>query len=242
MQFRKGTPGEGREQTAEQFAYTEVPAGLKAQWSGWVAGEPYWCKAHEHKPPGVVGTKVCVEWFSFGSLICPRCKPAVLPSDICYVPVYRETDHKACLVICHETVADLLAGLDYGTRVIIGRVERGASVFVRRAETQVPFVTSQKQRQAPCDLRLTLLTIWGYPQLTMWLKTTGRTTEPECKEAKPEPVKSDGKGFDPFHRNAAIRYGSGEPELSLEATHDAAREVLRKAQKASANGKHKPGG
>lgn len=240
MRWKKDTPGERTQKCAEQFAYTGTQFGLKNCWTAWAAAEPYWCRAHEHteKTPG---TKVCVSWFTDGALICPRCRPAVVPSELAYVFVYRELDHKACLVIVHDTVRDLVKGIEYGTRVLIGRVEKGASVFVKRADDQTPFRTEQECRKRPCDIAVSLLTMWGYPALTTWCSLPERTTPVSCEKVPgaeswrlsvpPPTTDTEALAMD-AHRTAGT---SGS-----DAVDDALQAAIKRAAKPSVNGNHTP--
>lgn len=239
MSWKKATPGRGGKPRAEHFTYTPTAHGTKNCWAGWMAGDVYWCEVHEHKPHAP-GTKVCLDWFTDGELVCPRCRPAVIPTVVAYVPIYREQDHKACVVICHETAADMLKGLRFGVRVLVGRVDEGASVFVRRTDDQSPFVSSIETRKSPCDLSTSLLTMWGYPQLQQWIANAIRKRKTEANEGKDPGTMSNGQPFGPLYRAAAARYTSVPEAVSSEdATAEAEREILRRAQKASTNGKHK---
>jgi hypothetical protein len=179
---KKATPGKGRGATPDQFSYTPTPVSLKA-WYAWCAGEPEWYEVHEHtdRQPG---TKICVDWATDGALECPRCRPFLKTTTCAYVPLYRELDLKSCLVICHDSVSDLLADLVFGTPVMVGRVSSDASVFVRRTESMAKFASALPDRQGPCNLLPSLLSMWKYPQYEQWLMTRHRapvaatTTEP----------------------------------------------------------------
>lgn len=176
--LKKGTPGKGGESARDSFSAVPVGSGMKNVWTGWLAGEPYWALAHEHKPPAVIGTKPCLVWISDGALACPRCKPQVRPTWIGWVPVYREQDNAPCIVIVHESVMDLLTGLTYGTRVMVGRSVETSSVYVRRAESQAPrFQSDHEQRQGPRDVTPDLLQMWGIPVLDQWLKCGATTSD-----------------------------------------------------------------
>lgn len=194
--LKKGTPGKGADNTRDAFSYTPVGSGLKNVWFGWLAGEPYWGKAHEHKPPQYLGTKPCLTWLTDGALPCGRCKPHTLPTWIGWVPIYREVDHEPCVVCVHETVMDLLAEMPYATRVMVGRSAETSSVYVRRAESQSPrFQSSHEQRQGPRDITPDLLLMWGLPILDQWMRCgpaveSSASDTPMSLEA-PETVRTD---------------------------------------------------
>lgn len=176
--LKKGTPGKGEESPRDSFSHVPVGSGMKNVWTGWLAGEPYWAQAHEHKPPATLGTKPCLTWLTDGALVCPRCKPRVRPTWIGWVPIYREVDHEPCIVIVHETVMDLLSELTYGTRVMVGRSAETSSVYVRRAESQSPrFKSDHEQRQGPRDITPDLLMMWGIPTLDQWLRCGAGTSD-----------------------------------------------------------------
>lgn len=169
--LKKGTPGKGAESARDAFSHTPVGHGLKNAWTGYIAGETYWCQAHEHKPPVALGTKPCLTWMTDGALPCARCKPRVVPTWIGYVPIYREVDHEPCIVIVHESVMDVIADLRYATRVWVGRIDAVSSVYVRRAESQLPvWKSTHEQRQGPRDITPDLLLMWGIPMLEQWLR------------------------------------------------------------------------
>lgn len=186
MNLRKGTPGEGWQARADSFSYTKVAVGLSKTWNGWMAGEVYWCKAHEHTD-ALPGTKPCLDWMTEGALRCPRCKPHVLPTWVGYVPLYREVDHKPVVVIVHESVMDLVKGLKYGDFVLVGRADDKSSVFVRLSESPQMFRTDQEQRKQPCNLNASLLTMWQMPLLERWLLDARRETA-TAAQGKPDAV------------------------------------------------------
>ncbi len=176
MRQKKATPGKGKGHVPDQFSYTPVPAGLKT-WYAWCAGEPEWYEVHEHNKNNI-GTKICLDWATDGALQCPRCRPFVKTSTCAYVPLYREMDTKSCVVICHNSVADLLAGLAFKTPVMVGRVSEDASVFVRITDGMETFTSTHPDRQAPCNLLPSLLSMWGYPQYEQWLLARHRSAPP----------------------------------------------------------------
>jgi hypothetical protein len=239
---KKGSPGGGRERRAEQFAYTPTPPGIAKAWTATAAAEPYWCTVHEHTK-ATPGTKVCVDWYTDGALICPRCKPSLVPTTVAYVPVWREIDHKPCLVIVHETAADLLAGVAFGVRVLIGCVERGSSVFVRATDEQPRWASENPLRQQPADLSTTLYTLWGYTQLWAWSNTQdAREPGREKVSVRDLPEVSDNPVSLPHDRLAAL---FNESAKKLDQASDRARksaEWVEEQKKVSTNGKHKPAG
>lgn len=176
MRQKKATPGKGREYVPDQFSYTPTPASLKA-WYAWCAGEPEWFEVHEHtdRQPG---TKICLAWATDGALECPRCRPFLKTTTCAYVPLYREMDTKSVVVICHDSVSDMLADLAFPMPVMVGRVTADASVFVRRTDGMAKFSSSLPDRQGPCNLLPSLLSMWKYPQYEQWLMTRHRQPTP----------------------------------------------------------------
>lgn len=240
MRGKKATPGEGVQRAFEQFSYTKTPFGLKGGWSGWCAAEPYWCKAHEHKEK-TPGTKVCVHWFTDGDLICPRCRPHVLPTTVAYVPIWREVDLKPCMVICHETVSDFLVNLGFGVHVVVGRADEGSSVYVKRTEDQPAWKSTLPYRQNASDITVSLQTMWGYPQLNEWMAAQERKTRNEQiadqEHRRSLPPKA------PLVKLAEdVINVTSYPAAFSTGDIDAAREELvkRVERNARKNGKHKP--
>ncbi len=240
MRIKKGTPGKGDSQRAEQFSNAKTPASAKT-WDAWCAGEPYWCLAHEHTD-AEPGTKACVNWLTDGELKCPRCRLKSKPRTwVSYVPLYRDLDNKAVFVICHETVRDLLDQLFFGVAVYVGRVEAKASIFVKRSVNEKRYTSSMPTRQVACDLTDTLLNIWKWPQYEEWLtnKEEHDKLRGVPKVPKLAPLRSDGKPFSPVHRAAAERYSSSNnDEASSGDIEDAQKEILARAKHAASNGKH----
>lgn len=236
MSLKKGTPGTGGQGRADSFSYTRVGAGLKSTFGAFLAGEPYWCLAHEHTA-ALPGTKPCLQWMTDGALSCPRCRPHTCPTWVGYVPLYREADHAPILVIVHEAAMDLLSGLSYPAHVLVGRVEDNASVFVKRSDSRLSFRTDNEQRKRPRDVTCDLLNMWKLPQLETWLMEQRRC---EPKQA----LKSDGRPFDAMHAAAAQKYHTdGDGPKKGDADYDAVMERLKnnaEALKPSTNGEHKP--
>jgi len=102
--------------------------------------------------------------------------------------MWREADLKPVLVLCPESTSDLLADLSFGVFVVVGRVDAGSGVHVRRAEVQREWRSSLPCRQAPVDSALTLLTLWGIPALDQWYAGQKRR-ERERPAAGPIPAK-----------------------------------------------------
>lgn len=168
MALRKGTPGKGGNTRTDSFSYVPVAPGLKSGFTGWLAGEPYWCdEAHEHSKADP-GTKPCLHWMTEGQLDCPRCRRVRPVRCIGWVPLYREQDHKPIIVIVHESAASLLAKLAHPTMVLVGRVAASDSVFVRRNDTQTLMRTESDARKSPVDITRDLLMMWNIPALTEW--------------------------------------------------------------------------
>lgn len=241
MPPKRATPGQGAERRYEQFSYTKTGPGLKNQWPCWCSCEPYWCKVHEHteKTPG---TKVCVDWFTDGALICPRCRPAHEPTTIAYVAVWRAEDLKPCMVICHESVSDMLMLLKFGVEATVGCTDRNSSVWVRATGIQSKWVSALPYRQKAIDIMVSLLTMWGYPALTSWYANDAKSRGSGAGVA----VKPDGTPFDPMHQAAARRAGAtvSEEPLTVEAYEAMKRSFaadLGAATMPSKNGHHKKG-
>jgi len=109
MRLRKGTPGEGAEAGADNFSYTGVQHGTKGAFSAYIAGDTYWCLAHEHNPPAFIGTKPCLAWISHKELLCPFCRRRGAPTWVGYVPLYREQDHSPIIIIVGKKLVGLAA-------------------------------------------------------------------------------------------------------------------------------------
>lgn len=243
MRWTEGAPEKGdKERSCEQFAYTRPEHGLSKIQYGWCARKPYWCKAHEHTERER-GTKVCVQWFTKGELDCPRCRPGCRISDIAYVPVWREWDTKPILLICHDSVADLLADLDFGVYVQFGRVGKDDGVFVKRAAEKKLFRSDLPYRQGPCDIAVSLLTIWKYPALVRWCRRTSgtggvvsseQTESGRWRLSVPPPTTATEALAADAERKAPVGDAAG--------IEDGLHRALRRAKDAERNGKHKPEG
>lgn len=242
--MRKKAPREeGTKPVAEQFVYTPTPYGVAKAWTAHAAAEPYWCMVHEHTK-STPGTKICCDWYTDGAVPCPRCRPAVVPTRVAYVPVWREIDHKPCLVIVHESAEDLLKGVEFGVRVLIGCVERGASVFVKPAPEQSRWVSEHPLRQRPADMFLTLHTLWGYPALAKWEQQEGRGASVAEKVSAADVPTQPGKGV-PFPREQLASYFNVEEQKLRDAAERArlnAEFVRNVGPNPNGNGKHKKGG
>lgn len=236
--LKKGTPGKGGQARVESFSYTPVQVGLGKAWFGTLAGEVYWCLAHEHTEQDH-GTKPCLNWLTDGALRCRRCSRVKPPAWIGYVPIYRELDGRPVVVIVHECAADLLDGLRYPQTVFVGRVDATAGVFVRAAKDQVTFKTEIESRKRPIDVTPQLLAMWKLPDLETWLSSRGRVAT-----AEPLPEKqTDGP---PPRRTTAPDDGAyllGDSFMGAlpKETQEKIR-ARRAAAQTSENGKHKPPG
>lgn len=236
MSLKKGTPGKGGNGRVDSFSYTPVHHGLKNAFGAWMAGDPYWCLAHEHTK-ATPGTKPCLQWLTDGCIPCPRCRPQVCPVWVGYVPLYREADHKPVLVIVHESAMDLLTGLAYPAHVLVGRVDENSSVFVKRSDNAVSLKTDNEQRKRPRDITGDLLTMWNIPALEQWVMEQRRGE-------KGVALKSDGTKFSPMTSAAAEKYqpaGDGAKLAGddIAATANRIKEFVA-SKEAQSNGKHKP--
>lgn len=171
MSRKRSSPGRGKPGAPSSFSYWGVPVSVKPLYA-WVAGECEWYEVHEHTPREH-GTKVCLRWYTDGALRCPRCRPLVPTTTIGYLPIYRESDLKPCVLLLHESVADLVTSLRFRDYIMIGRVDVHSSTFAKKAETRETFASVLPSRQSPCDLLPSLLTMWGYPELNHWIATHG---------------------------------------------------------------------
>jgi len=241
VSLRKGTPGQGGQVRADSFSYTSVQHGLKGWFSAWLAGPIYWCQVHEHtqKQPG---TKPCLDWITDGALRCPRCRPLVVPTWVGYVPLYREQDHKPVIVIIHESVMDLVAGLSYPVPVIVGRVDAQSSVFVRRNEGGAVFKTDNSARRRPVDVTRDLLCMWRIAELDRWLLDNRRGTS--------VPAQTQVENASDTGRHSTLDEGSSIPGVSLlgdswmgNLDPDTKKEINRRRNEAfvseNSNGRHK---
>lgn len=238
--WKKSRPGEGAQEKGEQFGYTSTAIGLKGEWFGWCAYDPYWCWAHEHRDNGRRedrGTKVCLSWFTDNALKCPRCKPGAKITQVAYCPVWRESDSAPCLVIVHERTADKMADVTFGRYCRIHCVDRKAGVVIQAAAERKTFRSDLPYRQGPCDIAVSLLTIWGYPELETWLK---RPAAPPPPPTPTTPTTSKPKKGNPMY---AAAHDLVETALGGDGTTDLAlRRLMARAGGAapSTNGKHHP--
>lgn len=236
MGLKKGTPGKGGQGKVDSFSYTPVPFGFKNWFTGWLAGDPYWGLAHEHTD-AEPGTKPCLLWLTDNALRCPRCRPQKPATWIGWVPIYREADGQPIMVVVHESASDLLTGLKYPDYVTCGRVGEKSSVFVKKSDKRLSFLTSNEQRKRSRDITGDLLNMWKYPQLEQWLLDQ-RRGEPTV------PLKSDGERFGPMTAAAAEKYGgSNDRAKTAEAEYDAIQNRVKEHMQnveAQKNGKHKP--
>ncbi len=238
MRPKKAAPGEGAVSHREHFVHYRCPVGLSKTTTGWCAAEPYWCIAHpynEREGP----TKLCLDWFTDGALKCPRCHRRAKKERLAYCFWWREFDTSPLFSICHETVADLLDGLEYGTNVIVGKLEQEASVFLKRCETQVRFVSEHPFRQGPIDFWSELLEVWDYDSLKQWCRDQDRSARARVENAPQPgeqtlsvtpPVNDDERGAIDAHKRFGHLDGiRGAPEWVGEAI---------KKIKPSKNGQH----
>jgi hypothetical protein len=241
--MRKKAPREeGVEVCAEQFTYLPTPFGLKNAWAAHAAGEPYWCRCHEHNKHQH-GTKVCLTWYTDAALPCPRCRPGVRATRVGYCPVWREFDGKPVMVIVHESAEDHLKGVGYGVRVLVACLEQGSSVVVKRAEEQTRFQSEHPLRQAPCDISLSLYTMWGYQQLVEWDAKQAREKKVKFNDAAElDTTTPAATGVRPELRAAMAR---AERIAGADVDEVTRRALARAAQPephANGNGKPKPKG
>lgn len=243
MRQKKATPGKGKGHTPDQFSYTPTPVSLKC-WYAWCAGEPEWYEVHEHDGKSNIGTKICLDWATDGVLQCPRCRPFVKPTTCAYVPLYREMDTHPCVVICHNSVAELLEGLKYKTPVMVGRVSADASVFVRVTDGMAPFSSTHPDRQSPCDLLPSLLSMWGYPQYEQWLMNKHRQPPPPPPPDVVPPAVAQRLSVPPPTTEVerlAMHAHQTDPVFGGDVD-EVMKNLQRRTGKASKNGKHHENG
>lgn len=223
MDLKKDTSRNGgEERTVETFAYTNPERGLSKAFAGWLACEPYWCRAHEHNERER-GTKVCCNWLTDGRVPCARCRPSNPPTRVCYVHLYHEVDHSPILVIVHESAEQLLEGLDWRSHVLVGRLGEKASVFVKQNPARKAYPFTQPHRQRPIDIAVSLLTIWKLPHLDQWY---AKGAAPKLQEVE---VESPARAIPEDEYLLGDSFFRGLPREAQEA--------IRK-RRAERNGKH----
>jgi hypothetical protein len=240
MRWKKASPGGEEKPRVEQFSYTRTQPGLKGVWYAWAAHEPHWFECHEHKDTGKKedwGTKVCLDWFTDGALACPRCKPGAKIAKCAYCPVWAEADTAPCMVIVHDRTADLMGGIEFGRYVMISCVDRKRGVTIQCAAEQRRFRSDLPYRQCACDIGVSLLTLWAYPQLATWLKTP---EAPKQERKTEQPVKKKPGTGHPMYAAAHRKVDAAVNGTST--TDDALDRLLRRAtaNPPSTNGEHKP--
>lgn len=237
--LRKGTPEGGDVARPDSFSYTPVLHGLKNTFTGWLAGDTYWCEeAHEHKPPHLIGSQPCVHWMTNGELKCARCRKQPQVKVLGWCPLWREQDHKAIIVIVHKNAADHLRGLGFGEFVTVGRVDAVSSIFVRSALPKLVMRTDNEYRKRAVDITDDLLSMWKLPELNEWLRRgAAPTSEKKVSSNEVELRQSNGEEFGPMYRNAAARYG-GSNESDSAGIGDASNRIFNRAKDAEKNGKH----
>jgi hypothetical protein len=223
----------------DSFSYTNTPCGLKNAWTGWLASEPYWCnEAHEHKPPHQIGSKPCLNWLTRGAIPCPFCRPNRPKKCLGWVLVYREMDGAPCMVIVHDTVADLMVGLGFGSHVLIGRMEDQVSTFVKPTTTAVPFKTNLDYRKCEIDHAVSLLTVWAIPALSAWVAAGA----PQAPAAEPiAPGRFRLSVPPPTSRVESLAIDAERTAPAGESgTGEALARAMRRVKSAAQNGRHKP--
>lgn len=231
--LKKGSPGRGEDGARpETFTYINPTFGLKHVFTAHVAAEPYWCKAHEHNERER-GTKPCLNWMTDGAVPCQRCRPGVVPTDVCYVHLYREFDGKPVLVIVHDSAADLLAGVEYGVEVLCGRLEPKSSVFVKPAPNGKRMVTALPQRQRPIDIAVSLLNLWKIHALTEWYQRRGARADVARHRLSVPPPTTDVERL-------AIHSHQADNGRWDQAVMESVKRAEQRKREAERNGKHKP--
>jgi hypothetical protein len=188
--FRQKPPGEGGRARPVQFSYTKTLPGQT--WAAFLAGPPQWVDCHTRKDKP---SKPCLTWITSGKLPCPRCTPEYVYETLGYVPLYRESDHKECVIVLRETARDLIADIEYPTLVLVSREHGPADrVTVTRHPKQKKWVTTLKERRQPADLEYSLLTMWGINELTEYMRCLpgGQICPPAKISAVDVPTESTG--------------------------------------------------
>jgi len=159
MAYRKKTPEGGKVLDRWQFVTTRA----KEPWTGWVAGPCEWFQCHRNPQ-----SKPCVFCFTDGEMKCARCTDGWQPYWWGYLPIYRESDGKPCLVGLHECSFDLASGLErlQHVRLLRGNaVTDGVGVFPTGGAR---YKLSRPDRFHAPDLYPWLFRLWKMPELHAW--------------------------------------------------------------------------
>ena len=234
--FKQKPPGEGGMSRPVQFSYTPTLPGQ--DWTAFLAGPVQWLECHTRKDQT---SKPCLAWMTDRALPCPRCIPTWDRETLGYVPLYRESDHRECVVIVRETCRDLLEGLEFPAYVVVAR-EGGKkdSVYVSKHTKSKPWRSTLARRKVPADLEYSLLTMWKINELTEWMRCRpGSLPVPPVKEIPAEAT--------PAPKPTAFALDLNEIAKAVENQGDRARETAQRAgmtaeflrrKAAERNGKH----
>lgn len=238
MGLRQANPGGGGRSRSDHFSYLSTDP--KAPWTGWLAGPIQWLEAH----PSEYGTKPCLKWITTGALPCPRCKPFFLPVTVGYVPVYREVDGAAKLVIVYDTVYDAVCRLEHLTYVLVSRAgSKKEGVAVNAVEKQKRYETTLERRKVPVDITQDLLMIWKLNELTEWYQAnnSGVTPVTPTKVAMPEAPPAPGPAV-PLLGAELARAFAQRAQLDQEQAERSKKnaEFARRAQASNGHLPHKP--
>jgi len=190
-------------------------------------------RTHAHQP--------CLRDYTDGELTCPYCEAGVELQWRGYVPVW-DRDWALRYVLVGPDVMESADCILRGEQITINRAKSMRSPLIVRAET---CLTRSLPDKAPWNQEVNMedicLLLWKLPALSLWVRTTRGRSDNALSlttPAKVEPKKSDGKPFDKFHRNAALKYGDKGPMDTDELVAAAEREILAKVQSNGKNGKH----
>jgi len=190
-------------------------------------------RTHAHQP--------CLRDYTDGELQCPYCEAGV---ELCwrgYVPIW-DRDWALRYALVGKDVMESVDCIMHGEQIIVSRGKSMRAPLIIRAETCLTRSLPDKAPwNSPVNMEDICLRLWKIPVLSLWVRSTrGKSDTAVSLTAKPkkEPTKSDGKPFDKFHRNAALKYGADAPTETDELIAAAEREILAKVQSNGRNGKH----
>ncbi len=190
-------------------------------------------RTHAHQP--------CLRDYTDGALTCPYCESEVPLVWRGYVPVWdRDFALRYCLI--GKDVEESVDCIQRGEQITVNRAKSMRSPLIVRAET---CLTRSLPDKAPWNCEVSMedicLLLWQIPALSLWVRSTRGTSDNALSltpTGKKEPKQSNGKPFSPEYRNAAMKAEARGLAAVDDAAADAEREILRRLQKPSTNGKH----
>lgn len=180
------TPPEGGP-AKRRTHWKHVNVRNKERWDAHTAGNVHWYTCHDVAKK----TKPCLTVVTGGAVPCPFCA-RLMERMVCgYVPLWRAVDGWPVHVRVYDDARAELDALKLHTRVMVGRGPMpGDTVYVMKYSEQTPvFKSADPEKFKPQSLTVSLLKLWGIPELVGWFKDkTGQDLPPnknQPKEVKP---------------------------------------------------------